>query len=1022
MATREKGKGNTMVLPNIPKMTDDKNKIKYMTDYEKYEAELLKHHLGNPESTVTMGLKNIPVNFERTVPSQDEPTAAEVEYEKYLVALNARRKKKRFLNLRIISSLETGGKSNPTAEQMDTQKPLSSNIVLGNGESALHPLPAVLNHSSSAGGLPITSQSASVIHGNSWTSRHSSTSKGGAVADHFSAGEVAAVESGSTENASIAALPSAALPSSLSSSGNVGGEGVGKESMEEGGNGSRSSSKGLTQILSSSRRGFQKRSGSGQAEGAKIPTVTFPSPSAIIVSIPAGQSSSSLAPGATTDTSHSSSVAPVPNIRGDSIPRSTSSLRSQGASSTESSHSHSPVSGSVAKNRSLTESASSALPRASVGLNSGTGLTTKSSTNGGLGDQDSKKLKSIQGETASSQLSSSFPSTLPSHRRTSPSRKYPSFHRSCSSEPKSNREKASVEKHTPPFGRETPAFSSGHVVHEIQVEKKNLDPEEVEKYLLKNSPPLGHPSQTTSSNPISVGDTLSECADLLRVLIDPPKEYAASVKLDVKWFDIDWVVQKRRRPVQLTNVQNWQHLHHSVDQLPRLTSPRSVLALLRNGICAQDLTVEEKKEEDVRLPQESSVRTAVQNYRREREKGRREELVDFLLNDYLSICSKFSQQDLISAVNAPLDLAEQEDVRRSTSLAERQKKQQKQFEINTVRKERMTELAEKLHAKRKAAEERRRKAEEEQREALEAKVKSETEARRAQQFRLAEQRRKLEEIEQKNLENFKKRQELAERRNKELLLAQERQFELRQQTRKEKEEQGRKRFAHIALLQEKQAIEAQQKRKLAEEKTAKMEEMRQMKAMEEKKLLKEKQARVKEARDDASRRAATQEESIRKAAVQRQKDVELRLSHFMEVRNAQAVKRADAERVKMVKRMEARSISKHAEEEFKRQTEEKQAKHMEIYFELENKKLLDLTLSREKQREEMDSKAFAIKKLQRMEEFKKLRTISKLILKRKVAEHLEQQRAKLLEASLEERDKLYTEKQDLRERLAAEKV
>lgn len=302
MATREKGKGNTMVLPNIPKMTDDKNKIKYMTDYEKYEAELLKHHLGNPESTITMGLKNIPVNFDRTVPSLDEPTAAEVEYERYLVALSARRKKKRFANMRINSPLGAGGTSNFTAERIISQKQSSSNTVSGNDESVLHHLPAVPTHSSVAGSLQMPSQSAAGTNGNSWTSRQSTTLKGGATADHFSAAEVPAVESGSTESASIAASPSTGVPSSPSSSGNIGGEGVGKENVEEVRSGSRSSSKGITQILSASRRGFQKRSGSGQVEGAKVPTVTFPPSSAIIVSSSAGQTSSSLATGVTSDT------------------------------------------------------------------------------------------------------------------------------------------------------------------------------------------------------------------------------------------------------------------------------------------------------------------------------------------------------------------------------------------------------------------------------------------------------------------------------------------------------------------------------------------------------------------------------------------------------------------------------------------------------------------------------------------------------------------------------------------------
>lgn len=31
-------KGNTVALPNIPKMSEEKGKMKYLTDYDKYEG------------------------------------------------------------------------------------------------------------------------------------------------------------------------------------------------------------------------------------------------------------------------------------------------------------------------------------------------------------------------------------------------------------------------------------------------------------------------------------------------------------------------------------------------------------------------------------------------------------------------------------------------------------------------------------------------------------------------------------------------------------------------------------------------------------------------------------------------------------------------------------------------------------------------------------------------------------------------------------------------------------------------
>lgn len=62
-------KGNTVALPNIPKMSEEKGKMKYLTDYDKYEGEFLKHHLGNADSSYTLTLQNVPAVFDRQIPS-----------------------------------------------------------------------------------------------------------------------------------------------------------------------------------------------------------------------------------------------------------------------------------------------------------------------------------------------------------------------------------------------------------------------------------------------------------------------------------------------------------------------------------------------------------------------------------------------------------------------------------------------------------------------------------------------------------------------------------------------------------------------------------------------------------------------------------------------------------------------------------------------------------------------------------------------------------------------------------------
>jgi hypothetical protein len=70
-----------MQLPNIPRLTaDEKSRFKYISDYERFEPELRRHHIGTAETTNTLGLKDVPADFDRTVPSLSDPTRAEVEF------------------------------------------------------------------------------------------------------------------------------------------------------------------------------------------------------------------------------------------------------------------------------------------------------------------------------------------------------------------------------------------------------------------------------------------------------------------------------------------------------------------------------------------------------------------------------------------------------------------------------------------------------------------------------------------------------------------------------------------------------------------------------------------------------------------------------------------------------------------------------------------------------------------------------------------------------------------------------
>ncbi|KAG5490217.1 hypothetical protein JKF63_00336 [Porcisia hertigi] len=86
---------STITLPNIPRIAaDEKSRQKYHSEYDKYEPELRRHHLGAAETTKTIGLKDVPAEFDRTVPSPLGPTEAEMEYGRICEKRKAQRQRK----------------------------------------------------------------------------------------------------------------------------------------------------------------------------------------------------------------------------------------------------------------------------------------------------------------------------------------------------------------------------------------------------------------------------------------------------------------------------------------------------------------------------------------------------------------------------------------------------------------------------------------------------------------------------------------------------------------------------------------------------------------------------------------------------------------------------------------------------------------------------------------------------------------------------------------------------------------
>ncbi|EPY35183.1 hypothetical protein AGDE_07546, partial [Angomonas deanei] len=259
------------------------------------------------------------------------------------------------------------------------------------------------------------------------------------------------------------------------------------------------------------------------------------------------------------------------------------------------------------------------------------------------------------------------------------------------------------------------------------------------------------------------------CAELLRLLVTPPYEYADSFLLEMEGIDLSWLAGKRPRPAVLTSIEQ---LSPTGGTVPTLYSPRSALVCLRNGVSMADLKPSVSEDQ---LPNEKNLREAVSVFRSERDAKRRSRLLGMLRADYRELCAKVDVERLIEAFHHPPPPKALSDP--PTALLQRQERQRKVFETNKVRMEKQVEYAKETQARRLEAEERLRQAEEEAQLALEEKKRKEMEAKALQEERLERQKQKNKEMEEFYQQQLDTRIALAEERSKQREEAQERLME-----------------------------------------------------------------------------------------------------------------------------------------------------------------------------------------------------------------------------------------------------
>ncbi|KAH8608143.1 hypothetical protein ERJ75_001362200 [Trypanosoma vivax] len=243
-------------------------------------------------------------------------------------------------------------------------------------------------------------------------------------------------------------------------------------------------------------------------------------------------------------------------------------------------------------------------------------------------------------------------------------------------------------------------------------------------------------------------------------------------------------------------------------------------------------------------------------------------------------------------------------------------------------------------------------------------------------------------------------------------------MELRREEAKKHAEERKARCERMREMHEFQRDLIRQKN---EEREARIEHLRveqERKRREAHEVLVEKVMKSMSLRERARQRAAEHEDEVRQAAHEQQQKVEERIERFHQAREEERVRRAKKEAEKRCRMKEAFSAAKVKLETFKEEVVQKQEKHQKRYSELQQQREAEVLERRERDRQDMETKAFAVTQRQRITEFKKLEMVIQLVAKREVAEVLESQRELLLREAEKKRLALVEERNALKQNFA----
>ncbi|GET93415.1 hypothetical protein, conserved [Leishmania tarentolae] len=523
--------------------------------------------------------------------------------------------------------------------------------------------------------------------------------------------------------------------------------------------------------------------------------------------------------------------------------------------------------------------------------------------------------------------------------------------------------------------------------------------------------------------------TAETTARVLRVLLDPPQQYASSLHLNMSFFDLGWLRNGQAAPRHLNTIANHFKDNGTSPQL-RINSPRSVITFLENGASPKDWDPRSSAASPSAAALSAlggatqgaaSVQAEVHEHRRAYVQAQRDALSRTLQDSYSVLCARVPFNELVdwyhrlSEADKLEDAVQDDQSSLATAVQQLQERQQHVFETNKVRIMRQMQQAKELQARQEASVQRKLQAEAEAEELRQQKALEEQERRRLQQARLEAHRAERQRREEAYKKQLQDRLDKAEICNAERVAARDRQLQAMQQRREAQEAERLRRLERSTVALEEKFAAEERKRQEKAAKLEKLREEREARLVEERRMLVEKQQRAAFLREEARQRSEEAGEAARQAALQRQLHADERLREFQARRQDEAAQRAVLMAAHHERCNVIRSQTLAKEELFRATVEDKQRQNEEHHRERRSRQLTDIMWRREANWEEEEVKTYAVLQLKRIAEFSKLYTVVDLLEKRKAANAVVRHREIICEKVLRARDDLRARREILKQ-------